>query len=655
MALTTFVGRCVSEVGKLLRMSQHFAASPHVVATALCCALSVTAVTAATDQRRSYNIPKGDAAATLNQFAAASGQHIVFMMDKVKGEKTSAIAGEYSAREALDRMLAGTRLSAAQDPASGAFVVSRKASTTSNGSANAHFPTKASVEGSPKIMNRKNPLALIGAWLAVVLAPSQAAESGGTDTPKPDEVVVLSPFVVNTEKDTGYAATNTLAGTRLNTSLKDIGSSISIYTKNFLTDLGATNANELLIYATGMEAAGAQGNFSGLASNINTPTVVGDSVRTFPQGATRTRGLSSPNFTRGLFNTSIPIDSFNTETVTVNRGPNAILFGVGSPAGVVDTTLLSANLRRNLNTVEFRYGNNDSFRSSLDLNRVLIPNKLALRLAAVDDNEKFNQRPTFEDKRRIFGTVTAKPFASTTLRANLEAGRTRANRPLNVLPFKSIAPQWYEAGQPTIDWTFYDDPTRNPNAASQAAGLPFWGAGLWFAEFYDQISIVYSRANATTHDASFRGTIPHTSGTVANAVRTSLFHPLANRDLRDDTTFSPGTANVAEIQGFRWPGGSVPAGIKYQGFTDFSAFDFKNRMLDETGRQQDSLRVFNVAIEQLAWKDRLGVELAYNSERYDRRSRNPLMQFSGGNHVRVDVNVTLPTGQPNPNLGRPYL
>jgi iron complex outermembrane receptor protein len=80
---------------------------------------------AVVESKRSYNLPSGDAATTLNQFAGASGQQIIFMMDKVKGERTNAIAGDYAARDALDRMLAGTGLSAARDPATGAFVAAQ--------------------------------------------------------------------------------------------------------------------------------------------------------------------------------------------------------------------------------------------------------------------------------------------------------------------------------------------------------------------------------------------------------------------------------------------------------------------------------------------------------------------------------------------------
>ncbi|MEK7204443.1 MAG: TonB-dependent receptor, partial [candidate division NC10 bacterium] len=149
----------------------------------------------------------------------------------------------------------------------------------------------------------------------------------------------------------------------------------------------------------------------------------------------RTRGLAAPTFTRGFFTTAIAIDSYNTERVTVNRGPNAALFGVGSPAGVVDTSLLRPDLSRNMNKVEMRYGNNDSLRFSVDFNRVLIDKKLAVRIAALDDREEFNQRPAFEKKKRIYGALTFEPFKSTSLRAHFESGRTRANRPIVVLPY----------------------------------------------------------------------------------------------------------------------------------------------------------------------------------------------------------------------------
>jgi outer membrane receptor protein involved in Fe transport len=98
--------------------------------------------------------------------------------------------------------------------------------------------------------------------------------------------------------------------------------------------------------------------------------------------------LAAPTYTRGFFVSDIALDGYNTDRVTVNRGPNAILFGVGSAAGVVDTGLIAANLRKNTNKVEYRYGNNDSQRRSFDFNRVLVPDKLGFRLAALDEGRR---------------------------------------------------------------------------------------------------------------------------------------------------------------------------------------------------------------------------------------------------------------------------
>src|SRR5688572_18629871 len=56
-----------------------------------------------------------------------------------------------------------------------------------------------------------------------------------------EETVELSPFIVEAEADTGYAAKYTLAGTRIRTELKDLPSSISVVTKQFLQDTGGVN------------------------------------------------------------------------------------------------------------------------------------------------------------------------------------------------------------------------------------------------------------------------------------------------------------------------------------------------------------------------------------------------------------------------------
>ena len=586
---------------------------------AVAVALGFAACAWAAEVRQVFDVPAGDAAVALKQIAKQAGQQVVFPAQDVKGVQTPAVKGEYSLQVALALLLANTGLDVAFDQGSGTIAVSRAA----------------------------RPNAVRAA------SPVTTARPPGKTNPEGDFIVELSPFVVDVAAEKGYQATHTLAGTRLNTSVKDLGASISIYTKDLIDDLGVTNANELLIYATGMEASGPQGNYSGSAGDINAAQFTGDSVRTSPQ-RTRTRGLASPTYTRGFFITSIPVDAFNTGAVTNIRGPNAILFGTGSAAGVVDTALTTADLRRDSNRIEFRYGNNSSARSSVDFNRVLIPGRLALRLAGLKDGEENNQRPSFDHKERIYGALTAKPFRSTTLRANFEAGGTSANRPLGVLPFNSISPQWYAAGKPAFDWSFYDDPARNPAAAAQNAGnfIPLYmGTG----QFFDQIAFIYSQPKSNGPDFSFRGTLVNTTATAADSVRNSLFHPLVNRDSAIDTIRMITTLNIAEQPAPVFAGGQIPANLKFQGFTDFSTFDYKNRMLDETSRQMDAFHTYNLTLEQMLWKDHAGIEVAANGERYDVRGRNSFMQASNANHIRIDTSVMLPTGQPNPNVGRPFL
>ncbi|MDP3069964.1 MAG: TonB-dependent receptor plug domain-containing protein [Opitutaceae bacterium] len=521
---------------------------------------------------------------------------------------------------------------------------------------------------------RKSTALSIGLFSLALTSPALPAQTIAPNSTQPtiaeaEKAIELSPFVVNSTKDTGYQATSTLAGTRLNTPVKDLGASISIYTKDFLNDIGATNANELLIYATGMEAAGPGGNFSGATNDISADQVNGNAVRANPQqNGSRTRGLSAPSFSRGFYTTDIATDSYNVESVTVNRGPNAILFGVGSPAGFVESALLRPNLRRNNNKVEIRAGNNGALRNTVDFNRVLLKDKLALRLAALHDEERYNQRPAFEEKKRIYGALAFEPYKSTALRLNFETGRTKANRPITVLPFNSISSFWEAAGRPGYDWSFYDDPARNPNAAAQIAGsgvantsLPpfFLGTG----QIFDQIVQVYSSPTATAPNFAFRGQTLNTNGNAANVIKNQVFNPLVNRDLAADAINFLTTVNLAEHPVAIWnanvlPGqqpGFAPAGIKMQGFTDFSAFDFKNRLIDESSRQGDTFHAFNLAFEQRAWEDRIGLELAYDTQRVDRRSKNSAFAANNGNHVRIDINAVLPTGQPNPNFGRPFV
>ena len=126
LRLNRFLCASVTGLVALLCFTPSFPVAPVVLAS---CSVMVAVAplgAATVDAKRSFDLPRGDAATTLRQFAAAAGRSLVFVTDKVRGETTNAVRGELTPREALERMLAGSALEAAQDAATGALVVSRK-------------------------------------------------------------------------------------------------------------------------------------------------------------------------------------------------------------------------------------------------------------------------------------------------------------------------------------------------------------------------------------------------------------------------------------------------------------------------------------------------------------------------------------------------
>src|SRR5687767_8334862 len=79
------------------------------------------------------------------------------------------------------------------------------------------------------------------------------ATPSATADPKKDETVVLSPFEVTSGSDEGYAARETLAGTRFKSELKDVPSQVSVMTKEFLQDIASVSLEDAYRYSINVE------------------------------------------------------------------------------------------------------------------------------------------------------------------------------------------------------------------------------------------------------------------------------------------------------------------------------------------------------------------------------------------------------------------
>jgi iron complex outermembrane recepter protein len=382
-------------------MSPHLVTPPRLVATALCCAMSVSAVPGATaGEQRSYNLPSGDAATTLNQFAEASGQQIVFMMDKVKGERTNAVAGRYDARNALDRMLAGTGLSATRDPATGAFVVSRKSQKGEVGPASDQQP-------KPKPMPPKSVPTKLGVALAAFASAILNAQTTPPASLPQDETVTLSPFTVNSSKDDGYTAANSLAGGRLASPLQEMASSVSVLTREFLDDIAATD----LLSASQYFTNSIPGNPGGMND-------YGVSLRGFPSGF----------LYRNFFISYVNPDTYVTERLDSARGPNALVFGDTKAGGTLNLSTKQAKFR-NFGQIAYRYNSEGGFgRTTVDANYKLT-DRLAVRGGALYQDENDWVDFTYIRRQGAYLTGTWNPFPKTSVRIEGESYTQRQSSP----------------------------------------------------------------------------------------------------------------------------------------------------------------------------------------------------------------------------------
>src|SRR5687768_13858208 len=107
------------------------------------------------------------------------------------------------------------------------------------------------------------------------------AESMPSKTNSSNEVVTLTPFEVQAEKDTGYISQNTASGSRLNSALKDTPAAISVFTAEFLQDIGAVSVEDVTKYSTNTEADVGFVSASPNGNSLMNPTA-GFSVRGLP-------------------------------------------------------------------------------------------------------------------------------------------------------------------------------------------------------------------------------------------------------------------------------------------------------------------------------------------------------------------------------------
>lgn len=462
--------------------------------------------------------------------------------------------------------------------------------------------------------------------------PTAAAQPAASD-----DVVVMSPFEVNSGNDRGYLATNTMSGTRLNSKLEDLGSSISVVTKAQIQDLGLTDLNDIFLYEANTEGTGNYTDFT-----IDRNGAVNDSTSWDPNNANRVRGIAAANQARGNFATSgrIPIDPINIDAVEISRGPNATIFGLGSASGTVNIVPARASLYRETTTLQFRGDDRGSTRASLDLNRPIIKDTLAIRGSAVYQEDQFKLKPSIARSERYNGMITYQPFKYTTIRGAIEYYESYVRRPNAVLPKDGIT-YWESIGKPTWDPVTY---TVHRNGTStqvayindQTTETARLGLGLE--------SLGSGGLATPTLFVERDGSIPE--------------YTVSRRTVLSSATAIP-TPDYQGSQNPRYVLSSPeprvgPLAQTVKSLSDKRYYDWSSMNILAPNWNQSRTKTFTVELEQFFLNTRrhmLATQLGWNREESDSVTRRVVNNPT----VYIDVNENLLDGRVNPFFLRPYI
>jgi hypothetical protein len=458
------------------------------------------------------------------------------------------------------------------------------------------------------------------------------------------DVIELSPFQVVSEAN-GYFQSNTMSGTRLNSKIEDLGQSITVMTKEQMTDFAMLDINDVFDYMASTEGTGSYSQFD----TDRTGAVV-DQVNLNPNNANRVRGIGSANIAFNNIATTgrVPVDPLWMDSLELSRGPNANIFGLGNASGTVNQVPATANLSRNFTRVEGRGDSYDGWRASLDVNRVLLKNKLSVRASYANQHTGFVRKPSGEDARRLSFQIKAQPFKNTTISASWYNYKNASVRP------NFTTPRDYYS-----DWVRFGKPGWNP-----VTGLVTLANG----QVYGNGNVLGSTTPYTATPANF----------FAGPDTRSLFQIGAPGQASYWTSprYSTGALAATDPIGAGVGGVGLLNSGAAQVYTaaqqplfnsltrpvnDRSLYDWSRINLAGNGKAWDNVNTYLAQLDQFIIntpKHTLAAQVTFlreDAKRLENQPFGPASVNSNVGQLQVDVNQVNLDGTPNPYFGRPFL
>ncbi|HWL17103.1 MAG TPA: TonB-dependent receptor plug domain-containing protein, partial [Opitutus sp.] len=265
-------------------------------------------------------------------------------------------------------------------------------------------------------IHRRPGLIRAGFFLALpALGTAGFAQQSGAAAPADGEVVTLSPFNVSTERDSGYRASNSIAGTRTNTPIKDIPLNIQVFTKDFYDDLLITNQVDLERYNASLVNGGADTRSSNPIQQAYNAFL----FRGFVQNWGLRDGIRQYD----------PIDTQGLARVEVVKGPAGPLYGLSYAGGVMNSITKQVDFRENFTSLRASVQNEGEYRGTIDANYTgnVGGGKFGVRFNGAHADTKDERAHSDGTVRYAQLNLEWQPFPNTQLKFLMEDGYREKN------------------------------------------------------------------------------------------------------------------------------------------------------------------------------------------------------------------------------------
>ncbi len=465
-----------------------------------------------------------------------------------------------------------------------------------------------------------------------------------------EQVIALSPFEVISDNK-GYFAANSMSGTRMNSKIEDLGQSITVMTKEQMSDFAMLDINDVFDYMASTEGTNSYSEFV----TDRTGAVV-DNVNLSPNTANRVRGVSSANIAFNNIATSgrVPVDPLWLDSLELSRGPNANIFGLGNAGGTVNQVPATANLTRDFTRVEMRGDSYGGWRTSLDVNRVLSKNKLSVRASAAYQHTGFVREPAGENTRRLSFQTKYQPFKKTTITLSWYGYRNTAVRPNFTTP-RDYYTDWVKAGKP--GW--------NPVTNLVTLNGQIYGIGN-----IPGSSTVYTAApsyftggadSRSTFQIGAPGQTPYWAlPRYTNAAAAAPAGALATTDPYGASYTGIGLLQTGPSDTYTATQQPLYNSLA-RPITDKSIYNWDRINLAGNSKAWDNVNTYLAQLDQViinTAKQTLAAQVTFlreDAKRLENQPMGPASVNSNVGQLMVDVNLVNLDGTPNPYYGRPYL